>query len=297
MMTGQDIGRFSASGLSAGLVDRFGPQRIRDCPISESAMIGMAVGAAMKGWTSVVELAYADISAVAFGSIVHSACKLRFSTAGQLDCPVIIHAPIGRGSRHGPMGTEITASWYCNVPDLAICMPATPDEAYWQLREAFNRKTPTLYLPDRSLFDASGDIGDGSGAGRAKVVHPGTDLSIVAAGRALALARDAAVQLQAEGVSAEVLSLGHVKPFDHEALERSARRTRRMLVVQDEPGYGGYGAIALASLAQLPAGTLERAARLLCREETFLPHLGEEGPLPTVAQIAEEARSLVAGPA
>jgi len=290
---GQDIGRFSILGVTEGLLDRYGPDRVRDCPISESAMIGMAVGAAMKGWVGVVELAYADISAVAFGSIVHSAAKLRYSTGGQMSCPLVIRAPIGRWSRHGPMGTEVTASWYCNVPDLAIAMPATPAEAYWQLRAAFRRTLPTIYLEDRSLFAEEGDVGNACDVERARELRPGSQISIVAAGRAVKLSLEAAGMLASAGVSAQVISLGHVKPFDSETVLEAARRTRRVLVVQDEPPFGGYGPMALAALAQLPLGTLLHPPRLVCRADSFLPHMLEEHHLPTAEQVRDAARDLL----
>ncbi len=290
---GQDIGVFSILGVTEGLIDRFGAERIRDCPISESAMVGIAVGAAMKGWVGMLEIAYSDITAVAFSSIVHSAAKMRYATGGQLPCPVIIRAPILRWSRHGPMGTEVTASWYCNVPELAIAMPATPSEAYWQLRAAFKRNVPTLYLEDRALFAEEGDIGEAYDVEKARVLRPGKDITLVAAGRAAKLATDAAAELAVEGISAEVLSLGHVKPFDRGGLFAAVKKTRRALVIQDEPPFGGYGAIAMAALAELPNGTLARAPRLLCRADTFLPHILEEDHLPTAAAVSREVRSLM----
>ena len=108
IVLGQDVGRFSIGGVTKGLIERFGAGRVRDCPISESAMVGVGVGAAMNGHTVIVELAYADIAAVAFSSIVHSAAKLRYATAGRVPCPLIVRSPINRFSRHGPMGTEVT---------------------------------------------------------------------------------------------------------------------------------------------------------------------------------------------
>ena len=290
---GQDIGAFSILGVTEGLVERFGPDRIRDCPISESAMVGMAVGAAMKGWVGMLEIAYSDITAVAFSSIVHSAAKLRYLSGGQLPCTLIIRAPILRWSRHGPMGTEITASWYCNVPELAIAMPSTPAEAYWQLRAAFKRAGPTLYLEDRALFADEGDIGSAYDVEKARVLHAGQDITLVAAGRAARLALDAAGELASSGVSAEVLSLGHVKPFDREGLLAAARKTWRVLVIQDEPPFGGYGTIAMAALAELPSGALVCPPRLLCRADTFLPHMLEEDHLPTAAAVGTAARSLL----
>jgi pyruvate dehydrogenase E1 component beta subunit len=293
---GQDIGGFSLSGITAGLSEALGPERVRDCPISESAMVGMAVGLAMKGYVAMIELAYADISAVAFSSLVHSAAKLRYASNGTLSCPLVLRSPIGRWSRHGPMGTEVTASWYCNVPDLAIAMPATPAEAYWDLKRAFGRPIPTLFLEDKSLYGTTGEI-DGTGPGEAaRVVKDGRALTIVAAGRAVQVALEAAERLEARSGPGEiqVVSLGHVRPFDAAGIRAAAEATGRVLVVQDEPPFGGYGPMVQSCLAALPAGTLRCAPRLLARPDGFLPYVREEDFLPDAAGVARAATELLA---
>ncbi|MSQ72558.1 MAG: hypothetical protein EXR27_14895 [Betaproteobacteria bacterium] len=293
-LMGQDVGAFSIGGVTAGLQERFGAARIRNSPISESAMVGMAVGATMKGYVCVIELAYADISAVAFSSIVHSAAKLHFATNGRLRCSLVIRSPIGRWSRHGAMGTDVTLSWFNNVPDLAICMPATPQEAYWHLRAAFRRPVPTLFLEDRSLMADEGEIG-GELDERARVLKPGRDLTIVAAGRCVKVVLAAVDQLEKEGVKGalQVLSLGHIKPFDRGTLLDAARATRRVLVVQDEPPFGGYGPMVQSALDDLPVDALLRSPKLLSRADTFLPFLREEDHLPTAQQVVEAARKLL----
>ncbi len=294
-MLGQDIAQFSILGISAGMHERFGTERIRNSPISESAMVGMAVGAAMKGYVGIIEMAYADISAVAFSSIVHSAAKLHYATNGQLPCPMLIRSPIGRWSRHGPMGTEITASWYCNVPDLALAMPATPHEAYWQTRAAFTRPVPTMILEERDLLGIEGDVGPDDGVERARELRAGRDLTIIGAGRAVKLALEAAEALDAEGRrgAVQVLSLGHIKPLDSATILAAARKTRRVLIVQDEPGFGGYGPMVQSALDALPPDALLRSPKLLARADTFLPHRLEEDHLPTTAQVVAEAKKLL----
>ncbi len=293
-LMGQDVGAFSIGGVTAGLHERFGAERIRNCPISESAMVGMAVGAAMKGYVGVIEMAYADISAVAFSSIVHSAAKLHFATNGRLRCPLVIRSPIGRWSRHGAMGTDVTLSWYSNVPDLAVCMPATPREAYWHLRAAFRRPVPTMFLEDRSLMADEGELG-AELDDRALEMKPGRDLTLIAAGRTVKIALEAAAELEKAGMTGavQVLSLGHIKPFDGATVLAAARRTRRVLVVQDEPPYGGYGPMVQSALDELPVDALLRSPKLLSRADTFLPFLREEDHLPTAQQIVAAARKLL----
>jgi pyruvate/2-oxoglutarate/acetoin dehydrogenase E1 component len=285
LVLGQDIGAFSILGVTSGLVDAFGPDRVRDCPISESAMVGLGVGAAMAGYKTLIEIAYADIIAVAFASVVHSAAKLPFASNGRLACPVIVRAPIGRFSRHGPMGTEVTASWFYNVPDLAIAMPATVNEAYWQLCAAYERAIPTVFLEDKSLYGKTGTI-VGRPSATTTILRPGNDVTIVAAGRTVWLAEQAAESAaSAQKVSAEIISLAAIKPLDVAPIIASVRRTGRLLVVQDEPPLGGYGADLLARAATGLIGPLRAPARLVSRADTFLPYLREEDHLPTCAAV------------
>ena len=137
------IGQNLAAHALKPLADTYGLDRVRDSAISESAMVGMAVGAAMKGMKAVVMIAYADIASVCHMAIVQSAAKLHYLTNGRLRCPVIIRLPIARFRGHGPEGNEVGASWFYNVPDLNIAMPASPSEAYWNFRDALTRPTPT----------------------------------------------------------------------------------------------------------------------------------------------------------
>ena len=294
---GQDVGRFSIGGVTKGLADEFGAARVRDCPISESAMIGMGAGAAMNGYTAVVELAYADIAAVAFSSIVHSAAKLNYATNGQLRCPLVIRSPINRFSRHGPMGTEVTLSWFMNVPDLDIAMPASAAEAYWLLRHAFTRPVPTLFLEDRSLNSASGPLGPRPAAPeKARMWREGRDATVIAAGRMAVLALKAAEEIAASANPADirVLSLGTVKPLDRASILEAARATGRVLIVQEEPPFGGYGPAIQSLLDELPVDALKRQPKLLARPDAFLPYNREEDALPSAEAIAAAARELLA---
>ncbi|MCW5772110.1 MAG: hypothetical protein KIT16_10780 [Rhodospirillaceae bacterium] len=299
---GQDVGEFSIGGVTRGLAETFGLERVRDCPISESAMVGIGAGAAMNGYTAVIELAYADIAAVAFSSLVHSAAKLPYATKGALRCPLIVRAPINRFSRHGPMGTEVTLSWFYNVPDLDIAMPASPSEAYWLLRHAFTRPVPTLFLEDRALNGSTGAIGPApANAAAARVLRQGRDVTVIAAGRMAVLAAQVAATL-AEGerpVDAMIVSLGAVKPLDREGIMAAAKATGRVLIVQEEPPLGGYGPAIQSLLDTLPLSALKRQPVLLARPDQFLPYNREEDVLPSADAIARAARALLedVGPA
>ena len=277
------------------LAETYGEARVRDTSISESAMVGMAVGAAMKGMKAVVMIAYADIASVCHMAIVQSAAKLHYLTNGRLRCPVIIRLPIARFRGHGPEGNEVAASWFYNVPDLNLVMPASPSEAYWNFREALNRPTPTLFFEDRSLHTRTGEVAPENPGGRAHVTRSGRRLTIVGAGRAAALAEDAADALarQGHGDAIEVVSLGFIKPLDKATVLESAGKTGRVLIVQDEPVWSGYAPLVRCLLDELPVAKLARVPRILAGADQFLPFWDERPFLPSVESVVEAATQLL----
>ena len=286
------IGQNLVAHSLKALAEEFGEHRIRDTSISESAMVGMAVGAAMKGWKVVVMIAYADIASVCHKAIVQSAAKLHYVTCGRLQCPVVIRLPIARFRGHGPMGNEVAASWFYNVPDLNIAMPASADEAYWNFREALQRPTPTLYFEDRSIHNRVGEIAMKNSSGKARITRSGDRLTIIAAGRAAVLAEDAADQLAKEGSreAVEVVSLGFIKPLDRETIFGAARKTGRVLIIQDEPPWSGYAPYIRCLLDELPSGSLAIAPRILSGADEYLPYWDEKPFLPSVEGIIAIAK-------
>jgi pyruvate/2-oxoglutarate/acetoin dehydrogenase E1 component len=277
------------------LAETYGTERVRDCSISESAMVGMAVGAAMKGMKVVVMIAYADIASVCHMAIVQSAAKLHYLTNGRLNCPIIIRLPIARFRGHGPEGNEVGVSWFYNVPDLNIAMPGSPNEAYWNFREALERPTPTLFFEDRSIHTRSGELTDSNFGGQARILRSGDRLTIIAAGRAAALAEDAAGELSQMGDrgAVEVISLGFVKPLDKETVLKSASKTGRVLIVQDEPILSGYAPYVRCVLDELPSGKLTRAPRIIAGADQFLPFWDERPFLPSVESVFEAAKEML----
>jgi len=211
-----------------------------------------------------------------------------------LRIPVVVRAPIGRNLQNGPMGAQITASWYSNVPDLNVIMPASPREAYWSLMNALEQPIPSLFLEDRALLERKGEVGANNPGFRATVSRTGGDLTLIGAGRAAALAEDAADQLAAAGLSAEVVSLCHVRPIDRETILSSARKTRRVLIVQDEPPNGGYGPVARCFLDELPARYLRATPRILAAADQPFPFLIEDSILVSVKEIVAAAHEMLA---
>jgi pyruvate/2-oxoglutarate/acetoin dehydrogenase E1 component len=291
ILIGQNIAGYSLKQMA----EEFGESRIRDTSISESAMVGMAVGAAMKGWKAVVMIAYADISSVCHKAIVQSAAKMHYLTCGRLRCPVVIRLPIARFRGHGPMGNEVAVSWFYNVPDLNIAMPASADEAYWCFRDAFQRPTPTLFFEDRSIHNRSGEITATYPGAKARVTRSGDRLTIIAAGRTAALAEDAADQLAKEGNrgAVEVVSLGFVKPLDRATVLKAVNKTRRVLIVQDEPMWSGYAPYVRCLLDELPSGALVMTPRILSGVDEFLPYWDERPFLPSLEGVFAVAAEML----
>lgn len=286
------IGQNIAAHALRQLADTYGRERVRDTSISESAMVGMAVGAAMKGLKVVVMIAYADIASVCHMAIVQSAAKLHYLSNGRLNCPVIIRLPIARFRGHGPQGNEVGVSWFYNVPDLNIAMPGSANEAYWNFREALQRPTPTLFFEDRSIHARTGELAANNPGGNAQITRSGDRLTIIGAGRAAALAEDAADQLAEQGYSSavEVVSLGFVKPLDKDTVLGSVTKTGRAVIVQDEPAWSGYAPFVRCLLDELPAGKLRCGPRILAGANQFLPFWDEHPFLPSLESVVAAVR-------
>ena len=289
------IGQNLAAHALKPLADTYGLDRVRDCSISESAMVGMAVGAAMKGMKAVVMVAYADIASVCHMAIVQSAAKLHYLTNGRLRCPIIIRLPIARFRGHGPEGNEVGASWFYNVPDLNIAMPGSASEVYWSFREALLRPTPTLFFEDRSIHLRSGAVAETNPGAKAQITRSGDKLTIVAAGRTAALAEDAADELAKQGQNnaIEVVSLGFIKPLDSDTVLKAAGKTGRVLIVQDEPEWAGYAPYVRCVLDRLPAGKLALAPRLLVGADQYLPYWDERPFVPSLESVVAAAKDLL----
>jgi pyruvate dehydrogenase E1 component beta subunit len=193
------------------------------------------------------------------------------------------------------MGNEVAVSWFYNVPDLSIAMPASADEAYWNVRDALQRPTPTLFFEDRSIHNRLGEIAAASSGARAHVTRSGDRLTIIAAGRTAALAEDAADELTKRGMAgqAEVVSLGLVKPLDSETVLQSARKTGRVLIVQDEPAGGGYAPYVRCLLDRLARTELAATPRILNGADQFLPYWDERPFLPSRDGILTAATEML----
>jgi acetoin:2,6-dichlorophenolindophenol oxidoreductase subunit beta len=241
---GEDIGAGLPFGVTKGLRDEFGTERILDAPISEAAIVGSAVGAAMTGMRPVVDMHFADFVTCAMDEVVNQLAKSRYMFGGQCRFPLTLRMPYGIGKSAGGHHSNSVEAWFLNTPGLKLCLPATPADALGLLKTAIRDDDPVLVFEQRSLYRASGPVPDGEHLvplGRAEVKRPGRDVTVIATARMVHLALEAAETLAGEGISVEVVDPRSLVPLDRDTLLDSVGRTHHVVIVEEGPLRGGVG--------------------------------------------------------
>ena len=295
-MLGEDIA--AAGGVfktTEGLVDRFGPRRVLDTPISESAIVGCAIGAAVLGLRPIAEIMFADFAATCFDQITNQLAKYRYMTGGQVTLPVTLRLVNGAGSGLGAQHSQPVENWFLNVPGLKIVTPATPADAYALLRAAVRDPNPVLYFEHKQLFNVKGppaEPGVAAEIGRAEIVRPGADLTLVAGQLMRHRALEAAAALAEEGVDVEVIDPRTLIPLDMETIGASVDRTNRLVVVQECSIDGSWGASLVSRLMLDRFESLDAPPLLVGTDETPVPYAGplEELWMPSTQRIIEAVR-------
>jgi acetoin:2,6-dichlorophenolindophenol oxidoreductase subunit beta len=300
ILIGEDVAAAGgAFKTTVGLLERFGPERVRDTPISEQAIVGAATGAAIMGLRPIAEVMFADFAAVCFDQIVNQLAKYRYMTGGQVAVPVTIRMANGAGAGFAAQHSQPAENWFLNVPGLKIAVPATVPDLYGLLRSAVADDDPVLVFEHKNLFGLAGELADPPRAvplGVADVVRPGGDLTVVATQQMRHRAVAAAAELAGDGIEACVIDPRTLVPFDDAAVVRSLEQTSRLLVVQEAPAGGSWGASLVARMVQHHFPLFDAAPVLLATDDTPVPYAGplEDAWLPSVARIVAEARRLVA---
>jgi pyruvate/2-oxoglutarate/acetoin dehydrogenase E1 component len=299
-LLGEDIG---AGGgvfkVTDGLFAKYGAGRVFDTPISEQAILGCALGAAMQGLRPVAEIMFADFVAVCFDQIVNQIAKYRYMTDAQVAVPLTIRMASGAGGGFAAQHSQSAEQWLLNVPGLKLVVPSTPSDAYWMLRAAIRDPDPVLYFEHKFLYGRKGEIAAHAttpALGSVAVARPGTDVTIVASQLMLHYALEAASQLAAENISAEVLDPRVLRPVDVSGIRASVARTRRLLMVQEAPVLGSWSASVVALLAADGPAPWSVPPVLLTGADTPVPYAAEleAAYLPSTQRIAAAARKLVA---
>ncbi len=298
LLIGQDIGPFGGSMQGArGLYEEFGPHRVRDAPISEAAMVGAGIGAALFGQRPIVEISFGEFLPCAMNQLVLQAPNIHYMTAGRGQVPLVVRTRVGDGPYRGhPQSFE---SWFCHVPGLKVVMPALPSDAKGLMIAAIRDPNPVLFFEQMSLYHGVREaVPEGEHVvpiGRAQVLAEGRDVTVAATGWMVHRALRVAEELEDEGVSVELLDLRTIAPLDTGTLLASVERTGRLVVVHEAWRIGGIGAEIAATVAEAAFGALRAPIRRVGAKHVPIPSAASlrELALPADAEIRQAILDVV----
>jgi pyruvate dehydrogenase E1 component beta subunit len=294
---GEDVAK--AGGVfkaTVGLYDEFGPKRVRDTPISEQAILGAAMGAAMTGLRPIAEIMFSDFLAVCFDYIANEFPKSRYMTNGQVKCPLVVRTGNGAGSRFGAQHSQSVENWAMMIPGLKVVAPSTPADVVGLLAAAVRDEDPVIFFEHKSLYATKGEVPDGEiidQLGKAKIVRPGKDATIVALALMVPRALAAAEKLQKEfGIDAEVIDVRSLVPLDTQTILGSLAKTGRLFTVEENPRLCGWGAEIASIAADECFWDLDGPIVRITTPHIPLPAADnlEDIVLPTPDRIAERVR-------
>jgi pyruvate dehydrogenase E1 component subunit beta len=255
-LMGEEVGFYQgAYKVSKGLLEEFGPMRVLDTPITELGFTGLGVGAAMVGLRPIVEMMTFNFALLALDQIVNSAAKLLFMSGGQLPVPIVIRGPGGAGHQLAAQHSQALESWFCHVPGLKVVMPSTPADAKGLLKSAIRDDNAVVFIESEVLYGTRGEVPETDGLiplGVADIKRPGRDVTIVAHSKMVLVALDAALDLEKEGIEAEVIDPRTLRPLDSETIVASVKKTSRLVIVEEGWPFCGVGA-QIADTVQLHA--------------------------------------------
>jgi pyruvate dehydrogenase E1 component alpha subunit len=282
--------------VTTGLLEEFGADRVRDTPIAETAIIGAAIGAAAKGLRPVVEIMFAEFFGVALDQVVTEAAKMRYLSGGKLTMPIVLRASAAGGLGFGSQHSQTLESWFMNTPGLVVVSPSGPAAAYGLLRCAIRDQDPVIFLEPRNLYNTKDEVETGDAAlwplGTARVVRTGTDVTIVALGQMVGVARAAAELVPA--ISCEVVDLGTARPWDRATVLGSVQRTGRIVIVEENPHTGGWGADVASAVASEGFEYLDAPpTRVACPDVPVPFGALERYYLPSAERVAAAITALV----
>jgi pyruvate/2-oxoglutarate/acetoin dehydrogenase E1 component len=298
-LMGEDVGAYGGCfAVSKGLLEEFGPERVRDTPLSESGFVGAGIGAALGGMRPIVEIMTVNFSLLALDQIMNTAATYLHMSGGQFNIPLVIRMATGAGRQLAAQHAHSLEGWYAHIPGIKILAPATLEDARGMLWSALEDPDPVLIFEHTGLYNMEGDLPDGSGAvdiGSARVMRGGREVPIVAYGASLFKAMDAAHTLAGEGIECEVIDLRTLRPLDTDTLIASLKRTHRAVIVDEGWRSGSISAEISARFMETAFYDLDAPVARVCSAEVPMPyakHL-EEAALPQAASIVRTIRTLV----
>jgi acetoin:2,6-dichlorophenolindophenol oxidoreductase subunit beta len=298
VLLGEDVG--AAGGvftLTEGLFERFGPRRVVDTPISEQAIVGAAMGAAMTGLRPVAELMFSDFFAVTWDMVVNQIAKARYMTDGQVRLPLVLHTANGAGLRFGAQHSQSVENWLMAIPGLKVIAPSTPADVVGLMVAAIRDDDPVIVCASKSLLPTKGEVPDGEHVlplGQAAVVREGSDCTLVALASMVPRSVEAAERLQDDhGISAEVLDLRTLIPLDAQAVLASVAKTSRLFTVEENPRVLGWGAEIVSLVADEGFWSLDAPIVRITTPHIPLPSAAalEDAAIPSVDRIVDTVRT------
>ncbi|WP_171113549.1 alpha-ketoacid dehydrogenase subunit beta [Streptomyces sp. Z423-1] len=298
-LMGEDVGRYGGCfGVSLGLLEEFGPERVRDTPLSESAFVGAGIGAALAGMRPIVEIMTVNFSLLALDQILNNAATLLHMSGGQLPVPLVIRMTTGAGRQLAAQHSHSLEGWYAHIPGIRVLAPATLEDARHMLAPALADPDPVLIFEHGSLYNVSGELLPPTAPvdlDHAAIRRPGTDISLITYGGSLPKALAAADELAAEGINAEVIDLRTLRPLDDAAITASVARTHRAVVIDEAWRTGSLAAEVSARIAEGSFYDLDAPVERVCSAEVPMPYARrlEEAALPQAADIVAAAHRAV----
>lgn len=295
---GEDVGVYGgAYKVTNGFLDEFGPARVKDTPISEAAICGGAVGAALGGLRPVAEIQYSDFITIAMDQIANQAAKICYMYNGQFHLPLVIRTQGGAGRSMGAQHSQCLEAWFLHTPGLKVVMPSTPADAKGLLKTAIRDENPVLFIEHKMLYGIKGEVPEGEHLvplGKASVVRQGTDVTIISYSLMVHKCLEAVCQLSRQGVEAEVVDLRTISPMDTETIVESVKRTHRAIVVEEDCKIGGVGAEIVACINENAFYSLEAPVLRVAAEDTPVPtgHFLEKIYLPQVEDIIKAVTAI-----
>jgi len=298
-LMGEDVGRYGGCfGVSMGLLEEFGPERIRDTPLSESAFVGAGIGAAMAGMRPIVEIMTVNFSLLALDQILNNAATLLHMSGGQCNVPLVIRMTTGAGRQVAAQHSHSLEGWYAHIPGIRVLAPATLEDARGMLWPALQDPDPVLIFEHGGLYNLQGELAADAGPAdirSAKIRRAGSDVSLITYGGTLPTALAAAGQLSADGIDAEVVDLRSLRPLDDATIMASVARTHRAVIIDEGWRSGSLAAEVSARITEQAFYDLDAPVARVCSAEVPMPyprHL-EEAALPQPEQIVAAAHQVV----
>jgi pyruvate dehydrogenase E1 component beta subunit len=298
-LMGEDVGLYGGCyAVSKGLLEEFGPERIRDTPLAEAAIAGAGIGAAMAGLRPIVEIMTCNFSLLALDQIMNNAATIPHMSGGQFAVPLVIRMATGGGRQLAAQHSHSLEGWFAHIPGLKVLAPGTVEDARFMLKAALADPNPVLIFEHIVLYNSEGELDPAVtevDIARARVRRPGRDVSIVTYGNSLPKALAAAEKLAGERVEAEVVDLRVLRPLDSATIFQSVARTHRCLIVDEGWKSGSLSAEIAARLSEDLFFELDAPIRRICSREVPIPYAAhmEEAALPQTSQIVEAVRKLV----